>query len=60
MSSNCVSLLNKMYFKVQYYSRSFVDQDEQKGIVILMTISLKQSIPFVVKLFPEVLIRGEW
>lgn len=60
MSSNCVSLLNKMYFKVQYYSRSFADQDEQKGIVILMTISLKQSIPFVVKLFPEVLIRGEW
>ena len=66
MSYNCVLLVDEMYLQqsVQHHSGDFVGEDKEgniyKGIVVFMIFPLKQSIPYVVKLRPEVSINGEW
>jgi len=49
---------------VQFHSGDVVGIDEDgnlyKGIVVFMIVSLKQSIPYVIKSIPETTISGEW
>ena len=49
---------------VQYHSGDFVEQDEEgnlfKGIVVFMIVSLKKSVPIVIRSLPETKITGEW
>ena len=48
----------------QYHGGNLVGQDENgtlyKDIVVFMIVSLKKSIPFVVKCCAEVSINGSW
>ena len=66
VSSDCVLLIDEMYLQksVQYHSGNFVGQDEEgnmyKGIVVFMIVSLKKSIPCVIRSCPETKISGEW
>ena len=49
---------------MQYQSRDFVGQDEEGnlyiGIVNFMIVSLKQTIPVVIKSWLETTISGKW
>ena len=66
ISSDCVLIIDEMYLQksVQYHSGDFVGQDEEghlyKGIVVFMIMSLKKSIPCVIRSRPETKISGEW
>lgn len=66
ISSDCVLLVDEMYLEkaAQYHSGQFIGQDEDgnlyKGIVVFMIVSLKNSVPCVIKSCPEVTITGEW
>ena len=66
ISSDCVLIIDKMYLQksVQYHSGDFVGQDEEghlyKGKVVFMIMSLKKSIPCVIRSRPETKISGEW
>ena len=66
VSSDCVLLVDEMYLQkgVQYHGGSLVGVDKAgelyTGIVAFMIVSLKESIPFVVKACPEVKISGNW
>ena len=63
---DCNVMIDEMYLKksAQYQSRHYVGVDEKgnlyKGIVAFMVNKLKQSIPFVVQLIPEVISNGHW
>ena len=63
ISGDCVMLIDEMYLQksVEYHSGDLMGQDEDgnlfKGIVLFMIVSLKKSIPYVVKCCPEVRIR---
>ena len=66
ISSDIVLIIDEMYLQksVQYHGGHFVGQDEDgnlyKGIVVFMIVSLKQSLPCVIKSIPETTISGEW
>ena len=49
---------------VQYHSGDFLGQDEEgnlfKETVVFMIVSLKKSIPIVIRSLPETKITGEW
>ena len=66
VSSDCVLIIDEMYLQksVQYHSGDFVGQDEEgnlfKGIVVFMIVSLKKSVPIVIRSLPETKITGEW
>ena len=66
ISSDCVLLIDEMYLQKssQYHGGKLVGQDEDgnlyKGIVVFMIVSLKKSIPYVVKSCAEVKINGAW
>ena len=58
-------MIDEMYLQksTQYQSGQYVGIDEKgnlcKGIVALMVVGLKQSIPFVVQDIPEVTFNGQ-
>ena len=58
VSADCVILVDELYLQkgVQYHD----DGNLYSGIVVFMVVSLKESIPFVVKAYPEFKITGEW
>ena len=64
--SNCFLLVDETQLQklVRYDSGGSVRQDEESnlytGIIVFMIVSLKQSIPYVVKSRPEVSINGKW
>ena len=64
VSADYVILVDEMYLQkgVQYHGGSFIGADGNlySGIVVFMVVSLKESIPFVVKACPEFKITGEW
>ena len=54
VSDDYVLLVDEMYLQknVQYHGGSFIGDDDgnlYSGIVVVMVVSLKESIPFVVK-----------
>ena len=59
ISDDCVLIIDEMRLQksVQYHSTNFSGQDEEgniyKGIVNFMIVTLKQSIPVVIKSYPE-------
>ena len=66
VSSDRVLIIDEIYLQnsVHYHSGDFVGQDEEedlfKGIVVFMNVSLKESIPIVIRSLPETKITGEW
>ena len=66
VDSDCVLLIDEMYLQkgVQYQGGSLVGADEDgkmyTGIVVFMVVSLKKSVPFVIKACPESKISGDW
>ena len=66
VSADCVILVDETYLQkgVQYHGGSFIGLDDDgnlySGVVVFMVVSLKESIPFVVKACPEFKITGEW
>ena len=67
VSSDCVLLVDEKHLQkgVQYHDGgSLVGADENgelyTGVMVFMVVGLKESIPFVVKAFPEFKISGEW
>ena len=66
ISSDIILIIDEMYLQksVQYHGGHFVGQDEDgnlyKGIVVFMIVSLKKSLPCVIKSIPETKISGEW
>ena len=66
MDKDVVFLLDEIYIQkdVQYDGGRLVGADEDgrlfKGIMTFMIVSLKKSIPFVVKAIPETQIEGDW
>ena len=66
ISSDCVLLIDEMYLQkgVEYHGGSLVGADRDgelyTGIMVFMIVSLKKSIPFVVKACPEYKISGQW
>ena len=49
---------------VQFRGGNFIGRNEEgtlyKGILVFMIVSLKKSIPLVIKLSPDIAITGEW
>ena len=66
MSEDCVLLVDEMYLQksVQFHIGNFIGRNEegtlQKGVVVVMIVSLKKSIPFVIKSSLDRTIIGEW
>ena len=66
MDKDVVFLLDEIYIQkdVQYDGGKLIGADGDgnmfKGIMTFMIVSLKKSIPFVVKAIPELQIEGEW
>ena len=66
ISNDVILIIDKMYLQksVQFHSGNFVGQDEDgnlyKGVAVFMIVSLKQSVPCVIKSLPETKISGEW
>ena len=64
VSANCVVLIDEMYLQkgVQYHGGSLIGADDDgnfySGIVVFMVVSLKESIPFVIKAYPGFQISG--
>jgi hypothetical protein len=64
ISADCVVLIDEMYLQkgVQYHGGSLIGADDDgnfySGIVVFMVVSLKESIPFVIKACPEFQISG--
>ena len=65
VSADCAVLIDEMYLQkdVQYHGGSLIsaaddDGNFYSGIVVFMVVSLKESIPFVVKTCPEFEISG--
>ena len=66
MSEDCVLIVDEMYLQksVQYHSGDYVGADAEgnlyKGVVVFLIVSLKNSVPCVVKALPETSISGYW
>ena len=64
ISADCVVLIDEMYLQkgVQYHGGSLIGADDDgnfySGIFVFMVVSLKESIPFVIKACPEFQISG--
>ena len=59
-------MADEMYVQkgTQFASGEYVGADEDgnlyKGVVVFMIVGMKESIPYVVKAFPETTISGSW
>ena len=66
VSSDCVLIIDEMYLQksVQYHSGDFVGQDKEgnlfKELVVFMIVSLKKSIPIVIRPVHKTKITAEW
>lgn len=66
IGKDVVLLADEMYLQkgMQYHGGKLIGSDEDgqlyKGIMVFMIVSLKQSIPFVIKAVPEVSVEGVW
>ena len=65
ISNDIVLLVDEMYLQKenQYHGGRYVGADENgefySGILVMMAVGLKQSVPVVVRALPETGIRGE-
>ena len=66
ISSDCVPLMDEMYLQKssQYHSEKYIGENSDgelyKGIIVLMIVGLKKSIPCVKESCAEVSINGSW
>ena len=66
LSKDCILMLDEMYLQraTQYHGGEYVGADEYgclyKGIMVFMISGLKETVPSVVKVCPEVTITGNW
>ena len=66
MSQDCVLIVDEMYLqkRVQYHNGDYVGADAEgnlyNGVVAFLIVSLKTSVPCVVKALPEASISGFW
>lgn len=66
LSQDCILMLDEMYLQkgTQFHGGKYVGADETgnlyKGIMIFMISGLKETVPTVVKVCPEVTVTGDW
>ena len=66
ISSDCVLVVDEMYLQkgASYQATEKVGKDSggnlYKGIMVFMTVGLKQSVSFVVQALLDITITGEW
>ena len=66
ISEDLIVMMDEMYLQkgVQYHGGRWYGSDEKgelyKGIIAIMIQGLKNSLPFVIKVIPEVTLRGDW
>lgn len=66
ISDDVVLMMDEMYLakSVQYHGGRWYGANEKhelfKGIIVMMIQGLKSSLPFVIKVIPEVHLKGDW
>jgi hypothetical protein len=66
MDKDVILMIDEIYIQkdVQYQGGKLIGTDEDgnlfKGVMTFMIVSMKKSIPFVVKAIPETKIEGKW
>ena len=66
LSQDCILMLDEMYLQkgTQFHGGKYVGADEDsnlyKGIMIFRISGLKETVPTVVKVCPEVTVTGDW
>ena len=66
ISQDCILILDEMYLQkgTQFHGGEYVGSNENgefyKGIMVFMISGLKETVPCVVKVCPEVTVTGDW